>query len=123
MPYDGSPDVGGGMHGVPEGFHVTCVYELRDVHVGDGGFCCLPGSHVHAHNDRVLALDQGWGANFVDTPHTHKLPSWPDDIPVHRVADEAGGLAAGDCIIFSEKLKHATLPWLGAGERRTLFYK
>ena len=108
---------------MPEGFHVTCVYELCDVHVGDGGFSCLPGSHHHAHNERVLGLGKGYQSNFVDTPHTRKLPSWPEDIPVHRVADEVGGLSAGDCVLFSEKLKHATLPWLGAGERRSLFYK
>ena len=29
----------------------------------------------------------------------------------------------GDCILFSEKLKHGTIPWAGSGERRTLFYK
>ena len=31
--------------------------------------------------------------------------------------------AQSAAIIFTEKLKHATLPWLGQGERRTLFYK
>ena len=25
--------------------------------------------------------------------------------------------------MFSEKLKHGTIPWAGRGERRTLFYK
>ena len=53
------------------------------------------------------------------------MNAWPVDVPVHRVADEAGpgGIKAGDCIIFSERTKHGTLPWLGKGERRTLFYK
>ena len=32
-------------------------------------------------------------------------------------------LAVGDCLIFSEKLFHATVPYTGLGERRTLFYK
>ena len=40
MPADGSTDAGGGLHGVPDGFHVTAVYELCDVNVGDGG--CPP---------------------------------------------------------------------------------
>jgi hypothetical protein len=26
-------------------------------------------------------------------------------------------------ILFTEKLKHGTIPWAGSGERRTLFYK
>ena len=30
---------------------------------------------------------------------------------------------AGDCILFTEKLKHGTIPWSGKNERRTLFYK
>ena len=40
LPADGSTDAGGGLHGVPDGFHVTAVYELCDVNVGDGG--CPP---------------------------------------------------------------------------------
>ena len=91
-------------------------------------------------------MEKGWNTSWVDTPWTSKLSSWPEDIPVHRVADEVGGIAAGDCapprcsmlwrvlawlwmiwcgagIIFSEKLKHGTCPWEGKGERRTLFYK
>jgi len=39
-------------------------------------------------------------------------------VPVHRVFAKAG-----DCILFTEKLKHGTIPWAGNGERRTLFYK
>ena len=37
---------------------------------------------------------------------------------MHRVEAKAG-----DCILFSEKLKHGTIPWSGSCERRTLFYK
>ena len=113
----------GGLHGVPEGFHVTAVYELCDVNVGDGGFGCIPGSHDFTFNKRVLRMGKGWNANWVDSPWQKKMDNWPADVPVHSVADEAGGLRAGDCIIFSERTKHGTLPWTGAGERRTLFYK
>ena len=121
---NGAPDEGGGLHGVPEGFHVSAVYELYDVNVGDGGFGCLPGSHDFAYNERLEAtLEPGWRTSWADSPWTSKLASWPADVPVHRVADEAGGLKAGDCILFSERMKHGTLPWTGAGERRTLFYK
>ena len=63
-------------------------------------------------------MGEGWKTNWVDTKWTTKLGSWPPDIPVHRVEAKAG-----ECIIFSEKLKHGTIPWSGAGERRTLFYK
>ncbi len=30
---------------------------------------------------------------------------------------------AGTAIIFTEAMTHGTLPWRGAGERRTLFFK
>ena len=123
LPSDGTPDMGGNLHGVPEGFHVSAVYELCDVSVGDGGFGCIPGSHDFALNERVLGMDKGWNSNWADSPWTTKMDSWPADVPLHRVADEVGGLQAGDCILFSERMKHGTLPWTGAGERRTLFYK
>jgi hypothetical protein len=29
----------------------------------------------------------------------------------------------GQAIIFSERLMHTTVPWRGAGERRSLFFK
>ena len=34
-----------------------------------------------------------------------------------------GGYVALTAIVFTEALSHGTLPWTGAGERRTLFYK
>jgi hypothetical protein len=30
---------------------------------------------------------------------------------------------AGTAIVFTEAMSHGTLPWRGAGERRTLFFK
>ena len=38
-------------------------------------------------------------------------------MPVRRVEGNAG-----DIVLFSEKLSHTTVPWSGAGERRTVFY-
>ena len=34
----------GGLHGGPTAHHITCVYELKSVGPGDGGFGCLPGA-------------------------------------------------------------------------------
>ena len=42
LPSDGTTrDKGGGLHGVVDGFHVTVVYELKDVGKGEGGFGCM----------------------------------------------------------------------------------
>ena len=110
---------GSNLHGGPSAHHITVVYELKSVGPGDGGFGCLPGSHKVSHNDIVEQLPDGWRQNWADTPWTARLPSWPvDDVPIHRVEAEAG-----DAIIFTEKMKHGTIPWSGERERRTLFYK
>ena len=146
MPADGSTDAGGGLHGVPDGFHVTAVYELCDINVGDGG-CppplppppqshpahvqsparpaltsvaaallhavgCIPGSQNHDFNERVVAMEKGWNTSWVDTPWTSKLSSWPEDIPVHRVVDEVGGIAAGDCTPPQHRMLWRALSWL-----------
>ena len=46
--------------------------------------------------------------------------SWRTSItpPVHNPPAKAG-----DLIIFLEATQHGTLPWFGAGERRSLFYR
>jgi len=91
--------------GSPRSGLVVVAYNLRDVNPGDGGFGCVPGSHK---------------AN---------LP-FPDDW--RELSDEANerlGLVravtgpAGTAIIFTEAMTHGTLPWRGAGERRTMFLK
>ena len=116
-PTDG-PDKGGGLHGGPAAFHVTCVYELKTVGPGDGGFGCVVGTHKPANEQKLKDMDGDWRWNWSDTEWTSKLPNWDEDVPVHRVEAKAG-----DCILFTEKLKHGTIPWAGKGERRTLFYK
>ena len=116
-PTDG-PDVGGTLHGGPDSFHITCVYELKTVGPGDGGFGCVVGTHKPEYHRKLLNIDGDWKRNWVDTEWTSRLENWDPDVPVHRVEARAG-----DCILFTEKLTHGTIPWAGSGERRTLFYK
>jgi hypothetical protein len=113
-------DKGGGLHGNPDNWHVTCVYELRSVPAGKGGLGVIAGSHIAPfEQERVQTMDEGWRSEWVDSPWTAPLASWPADVPVHRLEGQAGA-----CIIFSEKLKHGTIPWSSeTEERRTLFYK
>lgn len=77
------------------------AYELNDVHPGDGGFACIPGSHKSN-----LPLPEEW-RNLEFPP----------------ACVQAVTLKAGSAIIFTEALTHGTLPWRGKSERRTLFYK
>jgi hypothetical protein len=116
-PTDGE-DQGGTLHGGPGSFHITCVYELKTVGPEEGGFGCVVGTHKPANEQKLLDTDGDWKRNWVDTEWTSQLSSWNEDVPVHRVEAKAG-----DCILFTEKLKHGTIPWAGSGERRTLFYK
>lgn len=77
------------------------AYNLRDVGPGDGGFGCIPGSHK---------------SNY---------PAPKDWLDLENPAPCATAVPgkAGSAIIFTEALTHGTLPWRGAGERRTLFLK
>ena len=77
------------------------AYNLRDVHPGDGGFGCVPGSHK---------------ANL-------PFPSEWRDLAEFRHFMRAVTGPAGTAIIFTEALTHGAMPWSGAGERRTLFFK
>lgn len=80
---------------------VVVAYNLRDVMPGDGGFACVPGSHKSN-----LRFPREW------TDLTHPEP----------VVRPITG-PAGTAIIFTEALTHGPLPWHGASERRTVFYK
>jgi hypothetical protein len=77
-------------------------------------------SHIAPfERERVQTMADGWRSQWVDSPWTAPLASWPADVHVHRLEGQAG-----QCIIFSEKLKHGTIPWSSeTHERRTLFYK
>ena len=109
----GTASAGGGIHGGPGAHHITCVYELIDVEPGTGGFGCVPGSHRRSYDwSSALALgtrDQ-W-RNPVDG-------DWPAEVGVRRLE-----LKAGDCMLFTEKLSHCTIPWSGDRQRRTIFFK
>lgn len=87
----------GGLH---SGLLVV-AYSLEDVGEGDGGFGCVPGSHKS----------------------TFPFPDdWKDLAESHDFVKRVTG-PAGSAVIFTEALVHGTLPWQGAGERRTMFYK
>ena len=75
---------------------VAVQWALVDHPPGAGGFCCVPGSHKAAF----------------------PLPAGHDPGVVREVP-----LAAGDLVLFTEALTHATVPWRGPGTRRTLLYK
>lgn len=77
---------------------VSVQWALVDHEPGDGGFCCIPGSHTAS-----FGVPPGVG------PH-------------HEMVTEVA-LAAGDVVIFTEALTHGTLPWRAGHERRTLLYK
>jgi hypothetical protein len=77
------------------------AYNLRDVHPGDGGFGCVPGSHKS----------------------NYPFPDEWRELENRQSFMAAVTGPAGTAIIFTEALTHGTLPWCGAGERRTLFLK
>ena len=80
---------------------VVFQYTLADVNPGDGGFCCIPGSHR---------------ANY-------RCPSsilkWEEE----QQAVVNPSVEAGDLIIFNEATTHGTPPWRGKHERRALLYR
>ena len=69
-----------------------------------------PGSHL-ATTPRPETATKG-----------HHRPPWPAEF-YSEYGMEVVQLVPGDCLIFSEKCLHATTPYTGQGERRTLFYK
>ena len=94
-----------GLHGSTSSYHVTAVFELRDISADDGGFGALVGSHKTSYR---LPTREGW-----------RLPPWDSSsVPVQGV-----DMKAGDCLVFSEKLSHSTVPYTGKSGRATVFYK
>jgi phytanoyl-CoA dioxygenase PhyH len=82
---------------------VVVAYNLRDVNPGDGGFAGVAGSHKSN-----FALPEDWKELEVDPPRPWVTPVTGP---------------AGTAIVFTEAMSHGTLPWRGAGERRTVFLK
>ncbi len=80
---------------------VVVAYNLHDVNPGDGGFGCVPGSHKSN-----LPYPADWRDLTTLQPHMRAVTG-----------------PAGTAVIFTEALTHGALPWSGARERRTLFYK
>ena len=80
---------------------VVLQYQLADVNPGDGGFCCIPGSHK---------------ANY---PCPREILEWE----VEQDAVRPIPCKAGDLLIFNEATTHGTLPWRGQQERRSLLYR
>jgi hypothetical protein len=80
---------------------VSFQYQLSDINPGDGGFCCIPGSHK---------------ANYPCPPQILECEE-PEPVVQHFPCK------AGDLLIFNEATTHGTLPWTAAHERRTLMYR
>lgn len=80
---------------------MACNIALTDVGPGDGGFCCIPGSHKAQLRPplSVRRLD-------TDIGMVTQIP-----------------MKAGSVCIFTEALTHGTLPWCNAAERRCLIYR
>jgi hypothetical protein len=77
---------------------IAVQWAIADHRRGDGGFCCIPGSHK-----ADFPLPNGVG---LEHPLVVEVP-----------------MAPGDVVFFSEALTHGTLPWRAAHQRRTLIYK
>jgi Phytanoyl-CoA dioxygenase (PhyH) len=75
---------------------VGVMWGLSPSNPGDGGFCCIPGSHK---------------AN---------LPL-PADVATDSVVEVT--LPPGSMLVFTEALTHGTLPWHGSQDRRSVVYK
>jgi hypothetical protein len=79
------------------------TFVLSAASAGDGGFCCIPGSHK---------------SNFIQ--------SLPYDVRSYQrtpayVVQPA--VEPGDAILFTEALIHGTLPWTAEHERIAVIYK
>ena len=79
---------------------VNVVWLLSDVHPGDGGFWCIPGSHKAAF-PTPKAFERG------------------EVSPAFAVQPAA---KAGSVILFTEALAHGTHPWRAKHDRICLFY-
>lgn len=111
-------DTGGHLHGGEghEGDHwykyrdgvmrnglTVCTFFLAPARAGDGGFCCIPGTHK---------------SNFLREIPRHVMRF---ERPAPYVVQPE--VEAGDALIFTEALVHGTLPWRGKQERRAMLYK
>lgn len=80
---------------------LTVLFAITPAARGNGGFCCIPGSHKSN-----LPLPQGAS----DLTDPHPLVEQPV-------------LAAGDALIFTEAMTHGTLRWEAEHERQAILFK
>jgi hypothetical protein len=74
---------------------VTFTWSLTDGRPGDGGFGCIPGSHLASE----------------------PLPAGAEEL-IEEIPQRAGSL-----LVFTEALMHATVPWTGLDTRWAVLYK
>lgn len=79
------------------------TFALTDVRAGDGGFCCIPGSHK---SNFIASLPR-------DVRRYERIP--------HYLVQPA--VEAGDALIFTEALIHGTVPWMADHARLAVLYK
>lgn len=78
-------------------------FVLTPARPGDGGFCCIPGSHK---SNFVASLPQAVRSYARTPPYVVQAAVEP-----------------GDAIIFTEALIHGTAPWTAEHERMMVIYK
>jgi len=79
---------------------IVVSWALADVPPGAGGFCCIPASHK-----------QQW-----------RQPAHPGGFAPDALLRQVPQ-PAGSALIFTEALRHGTLPWSADHERRSVLYK
>jgi hypothetical protein len=84
---------------------VVVQFALKDQGPGDGGFCCVPGSHKASFPlpegfEDLDQLDEDCRAQVVHVP-----------------------VRAGDALIFTEAVTHGAFGWRGDHDRSALLYK
>ena len=82
---------------------MAVCYQLVDIHPGDGGFGCLPGSHKSN-------LPCSWEARRLEVD---EIRAFVQHVP----------MKAGSALVFTEALTHGSIPWTASHERRTLLYR
>ena len=68
-----------------------------------GGFGCVPGSHREGY----------------ELP----IPREPDPVAGYPPLVKRLPSRAGACVVFTETLRHCSLPWVGTTDRRSVFLK
>ena len=136
---EGTPVVRGQIHGgpgrtgQPPGVRsrnlatmISCVYDLVDAAPEDGGFGAVAGSHKAMYHlpisPKVDPVSRQYPALVTRLPcrgtSTAHPPQQSCTLPL---TDAPRAVAAGCCIVFTERMAHCSLPWTGKRERKTLF--